>query len=62
VRFETIAAKRRMRKQNFHYLLLSHKLNNTKELFKTICFAKISKNLARYRSENNFVWIIKMII
>jgi len=27
-----------------------------------IDFAKISKNLARYRSENNLVWIIKIIM
>jgi len=25
-------------------------------------FAEESKNLARYRSENNFVWIIKIIM
>jgi len=25
-------------------------------------FAEKSKNLARYRSENNFVWIIKIIM
>jgi len=25
-------------------------------------FAEVSKNLARYRSENNFVWIIKIIM
>jgi len=25
-------------------------------------FAEISKNLSRYRSENNFVWIIKIIM
>jgi len=25
-------------------------------------FAEVCKNLARYRSENNFVWIIKRIM
>jgi len=25
-------------------------------------FAEISKNLASYKSENNFVWIIKVIL
>jgi len=25
-------------------------------------FAEISKNLTRHRSENNFVWIIKIIM
>jgi len=25
-------------------------------------FAEVSKNLARYRCENNFVWIIKIIM
>jgi len=25
-------------------------------------FAEVSKNLTRYRSENNFVWIIKIIM
>jgi len=26
------------------------------------CFADIFKNLVKYKSENNFVWIIKIII
>jgi len=35
-----------------HYNIIARKENG---------FAEVSKNLARYRSENNFVWIIKII-
>jgi len=40
--------------EKLHYALLKlHEKNSS---------AETPKNLARYRSENNFVWIIKVII
>jgi len=35
--------------------------NNTK-IHEKNGFAEVSKNLARYKSENNFVWTIKIIM
>jgi len=43
-------------------ILISHLYLKLLHLHEKNNFAKESKNLARYRFENNFVWIIKIIM